>query len=194
MHKARLRATALAIAAALVASSQSAPASAPVVKVLDIFTRLQAAQQKYQPVEFQLSDSEIDEYSRYALTVTPRPGLRAFSVKVFPNNYLATLALIDFDAVERWKPGTIPTLLKPVLSGQKSIQVDIHFQVAAGHATFTIEKAYFQNIRLPAMVVSHMVATIAARQPEHYDTSKPVPLPFGLKKAWTSGHTIYSAN
>jgi hypothetical protein len=194
MRTARIRATALAITAALAASSQSAPATAPVAKVLDIFTRLQAAQQKYQPVEFQLTDAEIDEYSRYALTVTPRPGLRSFSVKAFPNNYLATLALVDFDAVERWKPGTIPTLLKPVLSGQKTIQVDIRFQVADGRATFTIEKAYFQNIRLPAMVVSQMVATLAARQPEHYDTSKPVPLPFGLKKAWTSGHTVFGGN
>ena len=194
MRTTRLRAAALTIAAVLAASSPSATATAPVTKVLDIFARLQAAQQKYQPVELQLTDAEIDEYSRYALTVTPRPGLRAFSLKVFPNNYLATLALVDFDAVERWKPGTIPTLLKPVLSGQKSIQVDIRFQVAAGHATFTIEKAYFQDIRLPAIFVSHMVAALAARQPEHYDTTKPVPLPFGLKKAWTSGHTVFAEN
>ena len=189
-----MRATALAIAAALAANSQSAPATAPVAKVLEIFTRLQAAQQKYQPVQFQLTDAEMDEYSRYALTVTPRPGLRSFSVKVFPNNYLATLALIDFDALERWKPGTIPRLLKPVLNGQKSIQVDIRFQAAAGQSTFSIEKASFQDIRLPAIVVSQMVATLAARQPEHYDTSKPVPLPFGLKKAWTSGHTVFAGN
>jgi hypothetical protein len=193
MRTARIRAAAVALAA-LVASSQAIPASAPVAKVQDIFTRLQASQQKYQPVAFQLTDAEIDEYSRYALTVTPRPGLRSFSVKVFPNNYLSTLTLIDFDAVERWKPGTIPALLKPVLSGQKSIWVDIRFQATNGHATFTIEKAYFQNIRLPAILVSQMIQTVAARQPEHYDTTKPVPLPFGLKKAWTNGHTVFGEN
>jgi hypothetical protein len=190
MRIARLRAIALALAAAMVAS----PATTPVVKVLDIFTRLQASQQKYQPVAFQLTDAEIDEYSRYALAATPRPGLRSFSVKVFPNNYLSTLTLIDFDAVERWKPGTIPTLLKPVLSGQKSIWVDVRFQAANGRATFTIEKAYFQNIRLPAIFVSQMIQAVAARQPEHYDTTKPVPLPFGLKKAWTNGHTVFGEN
>jgi hypothetical protein len=194
MRIARLRAIALALAAAIVASSQAISATAPVVKVLNIFTRLQASQQKYQPVAFQLTDAEIDEYSRYALVATPRPGLRSFSVKIFPNNYLSTLALIDFDAVERWKPGTIPTLFKPVLSGQKSIWVDIRFQAANGHATFTIEKAYFQNVRLPAVFVSQMIQAVAARQPEHYDTTKPVPLPFGLKKAWTSGHTVFAEN
>jgi hypothetical protein len=102
--------------------------------------------------------------------------------------------VIDFDAVERWKPGTVPTLLKPVLSGQKSIWVDIRFQADAGRATFSIEKAYFQNIRLPAIFVSHMVEAVAARQPEHYDTTKPLPLPFGLKKAWTSGHSVFGEN
>jgi hypothetical protein len=30
-----------------------------------------------------------------------------------------------------------------------------------------------------------MIQIVAARQPEKYDTSKPLPLPFGLRRIWT---------
>jgi hypothetical protein len=181
-------------AAALCASAQSGQASPAVSKVLALFGSLQSAQQKYRPVSFQLSETEINEYASYALAATPRPGLRSVSFKVFPNNYLSTYTLVDFDAVEKWKPGTIPGLLKPILSGQKTIWLDIRFRVAGGQVTYSVEKAYFQSVPLPAAFVEHLIHTVAARQPEHYDTSKPLPLPFGLKTLGTSGHALSGAN
>jgi hypothetical protein len=143
------------------------------------------------PASFQLTDSEINDYLKYSLRATPRPGMDSVTVKVFPNNYLSTFSVVDFDAVERWKPGTIPVLLRPVLSGKKSIWVDFRFQANQGTANFSIEKAYFQQVRLPALFVEKIVQIVAARQPEHYDTSKPVPIPFQLQRVWTSGNVIY---
>jgi len=168
-----------------------APSSPAVSKVLDLFQKLQAAeQQKTQgrPVDhvsFRLTEAEVNEYAVYALRTNPRPGLQSVTVKIFPNNYYSTYTVIDFDAVERWKPGTIPALLKPVLSGKKSIWVDYRVQAQNGVVTFSVEKAYFGSIRLPAFFVQKMIQVVAARQPEHYDTTKPVPLPFGLRKVWT---------
>ena len=39
-----------------------------------------------------------------------------------------------------------------------------------------------------------MIEVVAARQPEHYDTSKPVPLPFGLRKVWTGDKVVMGEN
>jgi hypothetical protein len=152
--------------------------------MLALFDRLRSATLNEQ-VSFQLTESEVNDYMVEALKKTPRPGVDAVKVKFFPNNYASTLTWVDFDAVERWKPGTIPSVLKPVLNGKKSIWVDVRFQAEKGNATFTIEKAYFNDIRIPAMAVEKMLQVLASRQPEHYDTSKPVPLPFGLKRVWT---------
>jgi hypothetical protein len=190
----QMRVVVLIAAAALLANAQSGPASPGVAKVLALFGALQSAQQKYQPVTFQLTEPEINQYTAYALTNTPRPGVRGVSVKVFTNNYLSTSTILDFDAVEKWKPGTIPGLLKPVLSGQKTIWLDIRFHTSGGMVTYSVEKAYFQDIRLPAFFVEHLIHTVAARQPEHYDTNKPVPLPFGLKTLSTTAHGISGAN
>jgi hypothetical protein len=39
-----------------------------------------------------------------------------------------------------------------------------------------------------------MIQIVAARQPEHYDTTRPVPLPFGLRNLWTKEQGIPGEN
>src|SRR5215470_14668165 len=101
-------ACALALAAATVGQSQA------VSKVLDLFQKLQAAQQQkacgkaVERVSFRLTEAEVNEYADHALRTTPRPGLQSVTIKLFRNNYYSTYTVIDFDAVERWKPGTVP--------------------------------------------------------------------------------------
>jgi hypothetical protein len=167
-------------------------------KFLGLFEELRAAEASAtgarRHIAFQLSDAEINDYMRYSLAATPRPGLNSVTVKFFPQNYVSTLAAVDFDAVERWKPGTVPGVLRPVLNGKKTIWVDYRFRIVNGKITFSVEKAYYQNVRLPAWLVEKMIEIVAARQPEKYDTTKPMPLPFGLRNLWTAGHTIGGEN
>jgi hypothetical protein len=198
----RLRSLSLSTAAVLLAAAAVAAVNHPPValKMYNLFGRLQTAQQQRargiapQRVNFQLSDSEINEYMTYSLRLTPRPGINSVTVKAFPNNYVSTYTVVDFDAIERWKPGTVPMLLRPALNGKKAIWVDYRFNSWDGKATFTVEKAYFQSIRLPALLVEKMIQIVASRQPEHYDTTKPVPLPFGLRRVWTGNHIIAGEN
>ena len=194
--------TAIVTGAALVAAAAAEPpvaASPSAEKILRLFDNLRAAETarqagRRQPVSFQLTDGEINEYMRYALKTAARPGIESVNVKLFANNYVSTFTLVDFDAVERWNPGAIPGLLRPVLSGKKSVWVDCRFQTTGGQATFSVEKAYYQNVRLPAFCVAKVIQIVAARQPEKYDTSKPLPLPFGLRQVWTADHAVMGQN
>jgi hypothetical protein len=145
-------------------------------------------------VSFALSDREINDYMRYALRTTPRPGLDSVTVKVFPQNYVSTFAIVDFDAVERWKPGTIPVPLRPILRGKQSIWVDCRFAARNSAVTFSVEKAYYDQVPLPAFFVQKLIEIVAARQPEHYDTSKPLPLPFSLRQVWTENQVVKGNN
>ena len=193
----------IVLAAAQLCTGQTAASGgarpAVAVKFLTLFEQLRTAEQQQnqgrrQAVAFQLSDSEINDYLRYSLLATPRPGLESVRVKVFALNYISTYTIVDFDAIERWHPGTIPLLLRPVLSGKKSIWVDYRFQVQNARLTFSVEKAYYQDIRLPAFFVQKMIGIVAARQPEKYDTSKPLPLPFSLRQLSTVEHWIKGSN
>jgi hypothetical protein len=186
----------LVVTLALAAHGES-PA---VTKVLNLFNSLNQAQaakaagQPVQKVNFALTDAEVNEYLRHARTVNPRPGLDNMRVQFYPSNYVATLVTIDFDAVEKFRPGTVPTLLRPILSGKRAVQVDVRLQPANGATTFSVEKASFESIRIPAFVVEQMIAAVASRQKEKYDTTKPVPLPFGLRTISTDQGKVTGAN
>ncbi len=43
-------------------------------------------------------------------------------------------------------------------------------------------------------MVEKMISVVASRQREKYDTSKPVPLPFGLQKIWTGEKAVAGEN
>jgi hypothetical protein len=182
-------------------AADTAASTPPIaVKFLAVFDQLRQADEHKthgapQHVAFQWTDAEINEYLGYSLKATPRPGLESVTVKAFANNYVSTFTIVDFDAVERWKPGLIPSVLRPVLKGRKSIWVDYRFQIANSRVTFSVEKAYYQEVRLPAFFVQKMIQIVAERQPEKYDTSKPLPLPFGLRRVWTTAnHQVAGEN
>jgi hypothetical protein len=180
----------------LLAADASLPPAAR--KFLGLFEELRSAQAHpggaARPVSFALSDADINEYMRYALRATPRPGMDSVTVRIFPRNYVSTFTVVDFDAVERWSPGTIPYLLRPILRGKQSIWVDYRFAAANSTIAFSVEKAYYGKVRLPAFLVAKVIEIVAARQPEHYDTSKALPLPFGLRQAWTEDHVVKGNN
>ena len=188
--------TVLLSPAATVASPPTPPAA--VAKVLDLFDRLRAAQEDRDDapkhVAFNLTEAEINEYMRYALKTTPRPGLDSLTVKLFPKDYISTFTRIDFDAVERWHPGTIPVVLRPFLKGKKSIWIDCRIHAVDSKVTLTVEKARYEDMPLPAFFVEKMIQLVAARQPEKYDTSRPMPIPFGVSKIFTTEHVIQGSN
>jgi hypothetical protein len=172
---------------------------AAVAKVLGLFDQLRAAQEQdahgnRQRVSFRISEAEINDYMRYSLHARPRPGMDSMTIKIFPFNYISTFTVVDFDALERWRPGTVPVLLRPVLNGRKSIWVDFRIHAQDSRVSFSVEKAYYQNIWLPAFFVNKAIEIVAARQPEKYDTSKPVPIPFGLRQLWTSKQLLQGQN
>ncbi len=184
------------ISIVVLSTAAAAPVQTPAVtKMLNLFQALQASgDHNPQHVSFSLTESELNEYLSYSLQTIPRPGIRSVTVKVFAYNYISTFTMVDFDAIERWKPGTVPALLRTVLNGKKAIWLDVRFQATNGAATFSVEKAYFQQIRLPAFFVQKMIQIVAARQPEKYNTSKPLPLPFGLKQVSTKEHLVAGEN
>jgi hypothetical protein len=186
----------LVISIVVLSTAAAAPVQPPAVtKMLNLFQALQTSQyHNLQRVSFSFTESELNEYLSYSLQTVPRPGIRSVTVKVFAYNYISTFTVVDFDAIERWKPGIVPVLLRPVLSGTKTIWLDVRFQANNSAATFSVEKAYFQSIRLPVFLVEKMIQIVAAHQPEKYDTNKPLPLPFGLKEVFTKEHLVSGEN
>lgn len=192
----RLLSAFIAIAACFQAGfSTPPPKPASVVKMENLSEQLEQAQQrkaegKPKPVTFEFTETELNDYLKYTAANSPRPGFDSMTLKFFPGNYISSYTIVDFDSVEQWKPGSIPMVLKPVLRGKRAIWVDIRFDVHDAAATYTVEKAYFDKVPLPGIFIRKVIAIIAAKQPEQFDVSKPLPLPMGLSRVWTASKIL----
>jgi len=189
--KVRVNAThAMDLANAMVAEKaltvQQAPVATPAsVKVLGLFSRLAAVPR--QPVNVRLSDDEVNQYLVFALLSSPRPGIESTQVKFFPHNYVSTLTVIDFDAIDRWAPGLVPGLFG--LTGKKAIWIDVRFSMANGIISYKVEKAFYQDKNLPLWLAEKIIQTLGARQPENFGGEQML-VPFGLRRIETGEHYI----
>lgn len=145
-------------------------------------------------VSFALSDGEINDYMRYALRTTPRSGLDSSDRKSFPTTTFPPLrrSISMLSSAGGREPS--PAVLRPILHSKQSIWVDYRFAAANSKVTFSVEKAYYDKLRLPSFFVEKMIQIVAARQPEHYDTSKRLLLPFSLRNVWTENQVVKGNN
>ena len=46
------------------------------------------------------------------------------------------------------------------------------------------------DLPVPNAILNTVLQSLGAHQPEGYDTTKPIPLPFGLKRIWTEKQAV----
>jgi hypothetical protein len=144
-----------------------------------------------QQISFEIPEGEINDYLAYSLRILRRPGIETVTVKLLPHNEIRATAVIDFDAVGHWNPGTVPLRLQPTLSGKRAIYLEAQFEAHAGILNFTLQAAQdHEHKPIPKNVAESIFRSLGAQQPEQYDTSGPIPLPFGLQRVWTESQML----
>jgi hypothetical protein len=144
-----------------------------------------------QTVAFQFTETEIDEYLAYSLRVKPRPGVSRLAVRFLPDNEISVLALIDFAGVRKWNEWLIPETLRSALNAPRPVQVDLKFQASGGFGTFTLKNVSGPgDTIIPKTAMEWIIQAIAVHQPEWYDTTRSIPLPFRLQRIWTANQSI----
>jgi len=142
-----------------------------------------------QKIAFEIPEDEVNDYLTYSLRLVPRPGIERLAVRLLPQSGVRATAVIDFDAVERWKPGTIPLRLRPLLTGKNALQIDAQFESHNGTLNLELKDVFGPEQKpITKQVVEAIIRSIGAQQPEHYDTSRPIQLPFGIQRVWTEDH------
>jgi hypothetical protein len=152
---------------------------------------LAAAPRRAVVERFTVSERQLNQLLRAELRGRERLGLESATLKLYAWNYVSTYAVVNFDQLERSHPGTIPVLLRVFLRGRRNLLVDFRFQSSGGTFTYTVEKAYFDNLKVPAGLVQSAIELLASRQPERFDVTRPLPLPLGIQRAWTGERVLY---
>jgi len=144
-----------------------------------------------QKLGFEIPERALNEYIAYVLKTRPRPGISAMKVTLLPRNQITSEVEIDFDAVQRWTPGIFPEVLQPILSGKRTVKTDAQFDSNGGSCRLTLKDTVGPDGKaILSKVMSAVVQSLGSKQPESFDTSKAVPLPFGLKRIWTEKQLI----
>lgn len=183
---------------------KSAPASPPppsgestpgVTMIQELLASLGKYEQDGRPAKqklgFEIPERALNEYLAYTLRTRPRPGIGAMTVALLPSNQVTSDVEIDFDAVQKWNPAIFPEILRPLLTGKRTIHTDVKFEAKDGFCSFSLKDAQGPDGKaIMNKVMSAVLQSLGSRQPESYDTAKPIPLPFGLKRIWTEKQLI----
>jgi hypothetical protein len=194
--------TLLAVFGSLSGGSQ-APAPAPpsgkftpgVNMIQDLLASLEKFDQDGRPaghkLGFEIPESALNEYLAYSLRNRPRPGIAAMTVTLLPKNRLSSDVEIDFDAVQQWNPEIFPEILRGLLTGKRTVHADLAFEAKNGFCTLQLQDAKGPDGKaIVNQVMSSVLQALGSHQPESYDTAKPIPLPYGLKRIWTDKQLI----
>jgi hypothetical protein len=78
-----------------------------------------------------------------------------------------------------------------MFTGKRLVKVNAHFESSNGNVSFALKDATGPNGKpFDAKIMNDLLRSLGTKQPEAYDTSKPLPLPFGLKRIWTDKQSI----
>jgi len=135
-----------------------------------------------QQVYFELPESDFNEYLAYSLHTVPRPGVEAAGIKLHAQNHVSVNVLVNFDRIADWAP-IIPSLLH--LSGKQVIGLNFVFAVQDAAVTFQVAEPAGKEPMM-GRALQTLLHLLALHQPERYDTSKPIPLPYGLRRLSTT--------
>ena len=176
-----------AVSATPVLSSGPADGVQRVKNVLEALQRFDRTgrNRRMQQVSFELPESDINDYLAWSLRTTPRPGIAGIFVKLQAGNQVAVRAALDFSSMGAWAP-LVESLLQ--LNGNRVVSADIVFKVQDDALTFQFTGgADSAKVRRAMQMLLHIMAM---HQPEQYDTSKPIPLPYGLRRLATADRVI----
>ena len=144
-----------------------------------------------QKLGFEIPERALNNYLAYVLRTRPRPGIGSMTLTLLPGNQISSEVEIDFDAVQKWNPEILPEILRPLLSGRRTVKADLQFESHNGSCSFSLKDATGPDGKaLANKIAATLMQALGSRQPETYDTAKPVPLPFGLKRIWTENHLM----
>lgn len=143
-------------------------------------------------IQFELTDREVNEYLAYSLKVSRRPGVTGTTLHFLPGNGIRSFIAVDFESFDSWNTYRVPALLRSVLRGVRTVEVDARFDCCKENKFgFSVVRAYGPSgVPVPVNIMEAIVQAIGLAQEELYNTGLPVPLPFGLKRIWTGPGTF----
>ena len=157
--------------------------------VEDLLSKLTKYNEDGKPVNqryaFEFPDAILNAYLGVAIQQRPRPGIERASMKLLAGNRVGVEAAINLDELTERPKG-----MAKKLKGVQPAVIEVKFQVANGKLALSCEKFLLAGNPLSSATAADLIRILGAMQPEKFDTTRPVPLPMGLKKLTTENGSL----
>jgi hypothetical protein len=176
----------------LEAGAPDSPASVPRTAV-EIFQGILKDLQEYdhrgrpaavRRIEFEFPEALVNQYLVASMVLRPRPMVERLQVTLVGQNHFIVDARINFDAVRKSTLEAGKAEMRR-FSGVRSLRAGIRFRVDPDGLDFEA-KSLPSEVLLPNHSLAELIRVVAANQPEKLNTRRKIPLPFGLRRAWTT--------
>jgi hypothetical protein len=162
------------------------PRATPIEIVRDLLRSLWMYQEDGRPaasrqIGFQLPEGVLNSYLAASLSTNPRPMITSMQVHLLSGNRCMVDAKINFTELRPKEPSLFSGI---EFRGSKSVRAEFHFSVSSGYLIFQA-KPLNSEVPISHRLLIAMIRHIAANQPEKVDTTRKIPVPFGLRKLWT---------
>jgi hypothetical protein len=173
-------------------SGETTPWVQQVLDLMDTLTKFdQNGRDPSRKLGFELPEKAVNEYLAYSLRKKPRPGLGAISVKFISQNEVSIAFEVDFDSLGQWTVQKVPDWLRPVMAGKPAMRMNVQFDASNGLLNTTFKGGVGPDgSPLPPAIAFSLLQALELRQPETVDASKPIPLPYGLKRVWINKGSV----
>jgi len=176
----------IAIAAlALGQAPSSPPATSPdpaverVEKMLEDLEAREQVQDKEKRT-YILTEPDLNAFLAAKIKERPRKDVESLRVEM-KDGLFTTFIKIDFDEVEIKGDSMTASLLKALLRGTQTIEVDGRLQTENGKGTYLVERATLNGMPLPASLVNSILSSVGKRQDPPFDPTEQFDLPYGVK-------------
>ena len=129
-----------------------------------------------------ISEEELNSYLAYQLSSKYHPSLKSLMVHVEPTQ-LQGVAAVDFDQLGMSSKKFVTKMIASLFTGSHTLTVRGKLIADGGRAHFQLERALFDDMSLPNLLVEEIISTVGKRQKPPFDPMQPSQMPYGIQKA-----------
>jgi hypothetical protein len=129
---------------------------------------------------YTLTESDLNDYLAAKIKERPRKDVESMRVAM-KEGFFTTFLTVDLDQVEVKGDSMSKSLLKALLHGKQTIEVDGRLKTDNGKGTYEVERASLNGMPLPPSFVNSILSAVGRQQDPPFDPMEPFDLPYGMK-------------
>jgi len=128
-----------------------------------------------------ISEAELNSFLAYQLSPKYHASLKSLTVRLEPTR-LQGVAIVDFDQLGMNSKKTVTRMLASLLTGKHTLTAFGKLIAEGGRANFQLERALFDDVGLPNLLVEEIISAVGKRQKPPFDPMQPSQMPYGIQK------------